>query len=333
MKFIFASVFFLSAFAFAGTETSGGGASVVCRDSNKQIISAELLDLYEGKIRYNFRIEKSNVNPKQQILNALARVAQHEIFVDQLKKVIIDTTRRIQFLPEGLVIAPPNDLGNDFGVVIPDGCALEAVGYYESNGVLKVSKTLYNRLTNTDKAAFILHEAIYRIQRTGQVQNSAWSRHMTSQLFARNLTDAEVFAFLTSDSAYPIFDEDGKYGDLYVQPVRVSGPSYETPIRFEFQGPSQALIGASVACTNFRYVPFSGGTIKAEKRKGQTSLTTQDMGDCPIMFTLAYFDGSGKKTIRIIEGGKLIFSGTYSNRVDSIHLHFVHPDLVLPELP
>src|SRR4051794_19072563 len=53
---LFASFFFMSFATFGGGASSGGGASFVCRDGSGKVISAELLDIFEGKYADNLSI-------------------------------------------------------------------------------------------------------------------------------------------------------------------------------------------------------------------------------------------------------------------------------------
>ena len=84
-------------------------------------------------------------------------------------------------------MAPGNDLGNNFGVVVPNGCQIEGVGFYESDGTLKVAQPIYQTLSATNRAAFILHEAIYKLAReTGDAKDSEGTRKLVAAMFSVN---------------------------------------------------------------------------------------------------------------------------------------------------
>ena len=196
-----------TSFALAvGGISSGGGASVVCRDINKQIISAELLDLFEGSVRFGFDIQYSHEDPRTQLINAIDNLH------DNFKKVLVtevasDILKHFVFLPVNVALAASNDLGDEYGVVVKEGCALEGVGFYEDDGTLKVSRSVYNAFSETDKAAFILHEAIYKIARdTSGHKTSAPSRKLNALLFSgptftpddvvmQNMLESEIFYY------------------------------------------------------------------------------------------------------------------------------------------
>ena len=78
--------------------------------------------------------------------------------------------------------------GDSYGVVVPNGCELEAVGFYEADGSLKVSQTIYAALSPIDRAAFVLHEAVYRLARdTGNATTSETSRKVVAELLSTNV--------------------------------------------------------------------------------------------------------------------------------------------------
>lgn len=174
---------------FAGPETSGGGAAAICRNANREITFVEMEDLYEGKIRYGLSYPESNEQPNSQILNAIAKIKDpfNRAAVTEAAALIVQS---MEFLPLGVGLAPTTDLGNEFGVVVPNGCYVEPVGFYESDGRLKISREVYEKLDSRNRAAFVLHEALYKLARdtVGEL-NSANARRATATLFATNISD------------------------------------------------------------------------------------------------------------------------------------------------
>lgn len=171
--------------AFAGTGSSGGGASILCKNS------VELYDLYEAKIRknYNYSVAQSYKDTEKLVSDTLAKIPSYsqQTF---LKKIYSDIKSRIQMLPTGVLINAPSDLGNQVGIVVPSGCSLQATGYFESNGTLLVSSDLYGKMDVLNQAAFLLHETIYYAARiTSNAQDSYTTRFLTSTLFDDNETN------------------------------------------------------------------------------------------------------------------------------------------------
>lgn len=188
--FILASFYAINMYAL-GTETSGGGGAAVCRDQYKNITSAYLLDLYEGKYRFNLNIPQTAQNPDDQIIKAISKI-QDPVIKQLIKQTIADIINRASFLPNGVSLSPSTDLGKDYGAVVPDGCVIEPIGFYESSGVLKISKSIYKALSETDKAAFFVHEAIYKLARDMVYQqDSALSRKLVATMFSTQTIEVE----------------------------------------------------------------------------------------------------------------------------------------------
>lgn len=167
MKFQLTILFlaFLAWNAIAGNEGGGGGA-VVCRDANKKIITAELLDLFEAPLVYNRTVHRYDWNLNEQFLNNINQAFYYLPFQKHVLLELADEIQsKIRFLPPGIILNKPRDIGENFPEVMQEGCDLEGLGYYTRAGELLVAKPTYEKLSETDKAAFILHEVIYFLYR------------------------------------------------------------------------------------------------------------------------------------------------------------------------
>lgn len=180
--------------SFAGAISGGGGAAVVCRNADHSIASAELLDLYEGKVRFGYEIPESpGLSADTQIATALDRLGDDRYVALKAKEFARDIIERIRYLPEGVSLNAPLDLGESYGAVVKEGCRMEGVGFYEADGTLKIARPVFSALSTTQKAALILHEAIYKIDRTVEnAANSARSRKLTAQFFSTSLENNEI---------------------------------------------------------------------------------------------------------------------------------------------
>jgi hypothetical protein len=200
------TVAFSSSFALAGAGSSGGGSAVVCRNAAKKIISAELLDLYEGRMRFGFAYGPVHPDANLQLETALKKL--NSPYNQALtREIAADVLQRLIFLPPSVVLAPGNDLGDEYGVVVEDGCQIEGVGFYEFDGTLKVAQPIYRAFSQMSRAAFILHEAIYKIAReSSSVTSSALPRKLTAALFASNTNQKLVAELVKTQYFVNSFD-------------------------------------------------------------------------------------------------------------------------------
>lgn len=196
-----------TAHSAVGTGDIGGGAGVVCRDSNKNVIFAEMLEISEGKVR-KLKIPSRPESVEEQIKAAAGRLESFALgFFDYYENTVWDIAKELQaklakkdgveFLEEDLVIHTPPDLGRRRAIPLKNGCTIEAVGYYEAGGIkvggkLKISKLLYDKLDNTNKAAFWIHEALYSLirrrlgSRVSLETGTEHIRDLVAALFASN---------------------------------------------------------------------------------------------------------------------------------------------------
>lgn len=234
---------------WAGTDLSGGGTSVVCRDSSGNIKSAELLDLFEAKIRFGLTVSKSDDNPRDQIARAISWLNQGDAFASaSLKESVAEIVSKFQFLPAGIGIRVGEDLGSDYAVLVPDGCALENVGYYEADGSLKVAPGIYSAFSMTDRAAFVLHEAVYRLAReTSGFRDSALSRRLVGQLFASGGNPADRISLATA-----LIYANSPYSDPAKVTTLVLDPNQVGNIDIKISPESDKSIFSRVVCQDYR---------------------------------------------------------------------------------
>ena len=167
--------------AFAGAISGGGGRAIVCRDTNKKIISAELLDLYEGRVQYGYQIPTTNVPYVSQYHEALKNISKgrpgfdysgYADYVNQLMRL----------LPDGTGLIPIDDSEE---VIIPKNCKTEQLANYNDNQeTLLVDGEIFENLSETNKAALISHETIYSILRKMGDTNSIMARQMVAVAFS-----------------------------------------------------------------------------------------------------------------------------------------------------
>lgn len=150
-----------SSLALAGAWSSGGGNTVVCTDAANQILSVELLDLYEGRILH----QKNFINPAApssavDLAAQNARKIYSPIFDSQsLILRIQQINSQIQFLPSGVGLQPTHD--SNTVVLPPSGCSILQVARYEPNNTIYVRSDLWNKMDVLNQAALLVHEGLY----------------------------------------------------------------------------------------------------------------------------------------------------------------------------
>lgn len=162
-----------------GGVDGGGGKGIVCRDSSNNIKSAEILDLYEGRTMYGLEIIKSSEPMDAQIDKALEKLSNNlsvSAFVSLVKKKMV-------LLPPDTELVPVDD---SFEALFPKDCKAEQLAHYYSDEKVLINGDIWNHLTETDRAALILHEAIYRLNRSVGAKDSRQSRHVVMSLFDPN---------------------------------------------------------------------------------------------------------------------------------------------------
>jgi len=209
-----------SAQGAAGGGDSGGGSVVVCRNSAGEIESVQLLDLFEGKIRHRHKHPVLNLHHMEILEGLIPRLSfahfetneGHWSFTEELKEELNELKLKSEFLPHGVTLNQPTDLGSSYAIVVPDGCRVEAAGFREADGTFVIASTLYEPMDEVNKAAFWLHEAVYSIYtRSNSLDPSegTWPiRRLVSTVFARNtdlshLAEASTFFFRRVDVFKP----------------------------------------------------------------------------------------------------------------------------------
>lgn len=177
-----------------GGDSSGGGPGVVCYRGNR-VVSVQNLDVYEAKILWRKQIIASNAPVSAQLELAVARLRSIELYF------AIDVERALQWISKHYAMAPngdyftqqPHDLGESWVIPTKENCRIAYVGFYDKAGVLKISGAAYAKMNNTDRAAFLLHEALYALgrERAG-LENSENVRLLVGTLLEKDFQREEA---------------------------------------------------------------------------------------------------------------------------------------------
>lgn len=186
--------FSLNAFADDdGTVGGGGGRAVVCRDSKKQIKTAEMWDLYEGRVLYGWKPNHDNRDFRIQYREAIHNIAEGR----NMKFPVVPGTslppdvatswveaadytfKSFHFIEAGLTLV------NDSHELIKpdDGCLSEQVADNVDYD-LPVDRRIWDKFDNSSKAALVVHETIYAMARLTGEKTSIRSRRLVALAFS-----------------------------------------------------------------------------------------------------------------------------------------------------
>ncbi len=186
----------------AGPSGSGGGKGVVCRDSSHKIQSVELLDLWESRTLYNRGPKVANQNLAIQVQEALTRLqfaidmgsatidgvnySPSQIFIklaNEKAEMFLHKSQNVQYL-NGVTLTLTED---SYEMARPENCAIEQiVNYVDSmdHPLVIVNNELFTKMSVSNQAALIAHEAFYAILRSFGEQNSLRVRRAIGYVFA-----------------------------------------------------------------------------------------------------------------------------------------------------
>lgn len=219
----------VSAAPDAGGQTSGGGPGIVCRESDKSLRSVEPLDLYEGKILRGLVYPPWEGTRDEILAQWTAAFSFHETIKRDLPQAIAHIKSVWQELPEDVTIQASPDIWGDSAVVMPSGCTIELIGFYQKDGKLRVSPSLYKALTPMQQAAFLMHEAAYYLARrfprkSANEASSAEVRELIALLAAKSAELRGQSEILTWwDGYFPLFLTKGAAPEILVQVDNPSG--------------------------------------------------------------------------------------------------------------
>lgn len=188
VSFLFSVLFvflFINSSVFAGTSSTAGGGSVLYCEQNGKIWT-ELTDLWEAVYLEKFALERSSQPVELQIQQAMTRLKSANLMfykaVESNYYYVINNKIYLQ-PPYGLL--PPQDVNPIFDI---PGCKIDGYMFYDGDrqSVYISQKNDDLLLSNTDRAAGFIHEAIYKTMRDlyGDT-NSVRSRRIVGWLFSK----------------------------------------------------------------------------------------------------------------------------------------------------
>lgn len=93
------------------------------------------------------------------------------------------TLQNIKFLPKGSHLTQVNDANP---MALPKSCELRQLAHYIDDSLVLIDQEIWNVLDDLNKAAIILHEAIYRYERGPNTLDSRHARKLVGYLFSNS---------------------------------------------------------------------------------------------------------------------------------------------------
>lgn len=182
------AVVFLTLGAQAGVGAGGGGTSIVCRDINGNIKSAELLDLYEAKLRGLKLVQDNNLSSNY------GRFMSRWIEMNGGTPAPINETQQYNQINEFLVkYSVTTSLGQKLALLgdfstgpIPLGCEIEQLAVFlDGPTLLVIDREIWDALNQQNRAALLAHEIVYRNDRiVFGFSNSNKARNLVGRFFS-----------------------------------------------------------------------------------------------------------------------------------------------------
>lgn len=140
--------------------------AVVCKNTDGSIKSAELLDMYEARTKYELSVVTqgpdidSNVAAVQKKLTAIFKdVGMKTLPSTYIDEVAQSISSGEALLQKGVLPEAEKNLST---TPIPQGCELLATAFYENQSDLSVYTTVFESMDGINRAAMIAHAAVYR---------------------------------------------------------------------------------------------------------------------------------------------------------------------------
>lgn len=194
--------------AYAGPGSDGGAKSIVCYDESGALTQSTLLDLYEGKEIFGDVYPYLQKPVRGYLKVAVKRLKKtgFKLLIPNLNSIensidhVLNTYR--------LINSPIASIEDDFSLIeIPEGCKkIQSARFIDANNIV-VRRDIWESMDNLNKAALILHEAVYWMSREETwKQDSRRSRRVVSQILENewhfvDVTDGLPSAYTLCNSA------------------------------------------------------------------------------------------------------------------------------------
>jgi tRNA splicing endonuclease len=181
-----------------------GGGTHWCPDK-----APEMYDIYEGKRRYKLEIVDDGSRTEDVIEKAILRVKSTNVTLAN------EISKKIDFLNNGGLSFESGLALNrvpDANVLMVDkGCEYRQIANWDNaSGRVFVNNDYYDRMDDFNKAALILHEAIYAVSRERlQTDNSDSSRRLVADLLAARFDRSSLNHLTKTDDIRVMITKEG----------------------------------------------------------------------------------------------------------------------------
>lgn len=281
---VFFTLTLISSFAVAaGGMSDGGGNSVVCRSDDK-ITSAKLLDLYEAEALLGLEILQpapglsfldiaknaaKNIDAGgggndqtaiQTIRDGQGRIIERSVLINPAVRYpwtessVERIAKKMRLLPPGTALKPIDDSNN---IILPRNCKIEQTAVYrDKTHEIFVDGDIWNHLDDTNKAALLVHEALYHQLRQEGDSTSERTRQVVGNVFA-GMKLQDVLSGIPNDVMVCFTDEESP---KYRFAVYESSPGVNTYQFLTFDGRTM-LTKASVKMNKELPPEYAGSTL------------------------------------------------------------------------
>ncbi len=181
----------LSTAVFAGNEKGNGGGIHLCEGQTTH----EFYDIYEAQARYGYKIIDRKLSMDGYIQFALNKITKTNPYIGRKVKEQLD------YLKDGHMIIRPKakltPVGDANILVTDEGCTYKQLANWdEVSGNLIAKKEYYDSMDALNKAAFRIHETLYKVGRDLDLlekdkdgnSTSDDVRRMVGEIFSTNET-------------------------------------------------------------------------------------------------------------------------------------------------
>lgn len=275
-RFFLLLTFFASNFAFAGHEFGNGGGVVVCRRPIlKTIKSVEVLDLYEARTQRKLTSNFGDTQKpwREQVEFILNRIRPHTEFRYQLYSGWLSA-----FEDEALFLKKTNftTVPDSYFVALPKDCAYEQAvvqrePLFTGDPRYFVNQDLWDHMNETQRAALVLHELVYREAIGYGHNNSVRTRYIVGYFTSnKKLLDYE-FGRAIQEAHFEVNDRPVDPIFRFVHKVSLpqiwqSAADAPCPNRIILENRALVSLGecSENGCDEFKEKPLSVGIYECE---------------------------------------------------------------------